>query len=206
MSQPADTVKLQACLDRLNAGDPTGRDRLLAYARERLLRLTRKMLGDFARVRRYEETDDVLQNSLVRLVRRLGAVRVATVAEFFRLAAGEIRRELIDLARHYYGPLGAGRNESPLPDPPGSSDGRRAADPSERTDDPGRLAVWTDFHSAVERLPADERDVFSLVWYHELTQEQAARLLGVSVPTVKRRWLTARLELKRFLDHAPARE
>jgi RNA polymerase sigma-70 factor (ECF subfamily) len=200
----ADTVELQACLDRLNTGDAAGRDLLLEYARERLQRLTRKMLGDFARVRRYEETDDVLQNSLVRLVRRLAAVRVATVAEFFRLAAGEIRRELIDLARHYYGPLGAGKNEAPLPEPTNNSDGGHLFDPSEHTADPGRLALWTDFHAAVERLPPEERDVFSLVWYHELTQEQAAGLLGVSVPTVKRRWLTARLALKRFLDPAPA--
>src|SRR5438067_1670296 len=69
----AATTEMQACLDRLNAGDAAGRDRLLAYARERLLRLTRKMLRDFARVRRYEASDDVLQNALVRLVRRLAA-------------------------------------------------------------------------------------------------------------------------------------
>src|SRR5439155_8064380 len=146
----AATTELQAFLDRLNAGFTVGRYCLLAYARDRLLQLTRKMLGDFARIRRYEESDDVLQNALVRLVRRLGAVRVTTVAEFFHLAAGEIRRELIDLARHYYGPRGLGRNEAPLPEF-GSSDGDgRLADPSERTADPGRLALWTDFHAAVE--------------------------------------------------------
>lgn len=200
----ADTIELQACLDRHNAGDRAGRDRLLGYARERLLRLTRKMLGDFARVRRYEETDDVLQNALVRLVRRLEAVRVSTVGEFFRLAAGEIRRELIDLARHYYGPLGAGRNEASMPEASSPDGDGTPVDPGERTGDPSRLALWTDFHEAVERLPADERDVFSLIWYHELGQEQVAGLLGISVPTVKRRWLTARLTLQRFMERTPA--
>ena len=199
----AATTELQAFLDRLNAGDAVGRDRLLAYARDRLLRLTRKMLGDFARIRRYEESDDVLQNALVRLVRRLGAVRVATVAEFFHLAAGEIRRELIDLARHYYGPRGPGRNEASLPEPTSSTGGGRLAEPSEHTADPGRLALWTDFHAAVERLPAQDREVFSLIWYHELTQDQVASLVGVSVPTVKRRWLTARLALQQLLDRPP---
>jgi RNA polymerase sigma-70 factor (ECF subfamily) len=198
----APTVELQACLDRLNAGDPAGRDRLLEYARDRLLRLARKMLGDFARVRQFEETDDVVQNTLVRLVRRLGAVRVATVTEFFHLAAGEIRRELIDLARHYYGPRGAGRHEAPLPGT-GSAESRGPADPGEQTADPDRLAQWTDFHAAVERLPGEERDVFNLVWYHELTQDQVAGLLGVSVPTVKRRWLAARLRLQEALGGPP---
>jgi len=40
------------------------------------------------------------------------------------------------------------------------------------------------FHEAVERLPADERDVFSLIWYHEVGQgvpkdEKRARALYV---------------------------
>ncbi len=38
---------------------------------ERLTRLARKMLKDFGRVRRWEETDDVVQNALLRLYRTL---------------------------------------------------------------------------------------------------------------------------------------
>ena len=56
---------------------------------------------DFPRLKNWEETDDVLQNAALRLDRALGVVPVASAAEFFRLAATVIRRELLDLARHY---------------------------------------------------------------------------------------------------------
>ncbi len=46
-----------------------------------------------------------------------------------------------------------------------------------------------------ERLPAEEREVFDLLWYQELSQAEAAALLGVSERTIKRRWQSARIML-----------
>jgi hypothetical protein len=68
------------------------------------------MLRDFPGVHRWEETDDVLQNAQLRLNRALGAAQPPTVAELFRLAAAQVRRELIDLARHYSAACGLGAN------------------------------------------------------------------------------------------------
>src|SRR5439155_24901588 len=103
------TTRLQNHLDRLNGGDERALDELLRGAAERLTRLTRKMLRGDRRVTRWEQTDDVLQNAAVRLHRALATVRPKTVRDFFRLFALQIRRELIDLARHHYGPAGAAR-------------------------------------------------------------------------------------------------
>ncbi len=194
------TTVLTACLERLRAGDPRAREALIARTRERLERLTRRLLNDFARLRRFEETDDVLQNALLRLLRRLESQPPGSAAEFFALAAREIRRELIDLARHHFGPRGAGRHEVALPPAPSSEDTPApAADPSEQTHEPGRLARWTELHEQVERLPEEERAVVDLIWYHGLTRAEAAAVLGVSEPTVKRRWLAARLRLQSVL-------
>jgi DNA-directed RNA polymerase specialized sigma24 family protein len=68
------STQIQRCMDRLRAGDVSARDELLARASARLTRLTRKMLRDFPGVHRWEETDDVLQNAVVRLCRALGEV------------------------------------------------------------------------------------------------------------------------------------
>ena len=54
---------------------------------------------------------------------------------------------------------------------------------------------WTDFHRLAGGLPEAEREVFDLLWYQDLTQEEAAALLGVDVRTVQRRWRSARLNL-----------
>jgi RNA polymerase sigma factor (sigma-70 family) len=47
----------------------------------------------------------------------------------------------------------------------------------------------------VDALPAEEREVFDLVWFQGLSQPQAAALLGVSEATLKRRWWSARQRL-----------
>ena len=71
-----------------------------------LERLTRRMLKDYARLRRWEQTGDVLQNALLRLHRALASERPRSVRAFLALAATQIRRELIDLSRHHFGPEG----------------------------------------------------------------------------------------------------
>ncbi len=102
------TAVIQGCLDRLRAGDDSAHNALLASTRDRLARLARHMLRGFSGVSRWEQSDDVLQNALVRLDRSLRSVSPPTAQDFFRLAAAQIRRELIDLARHYFGPAGLG--------------------------------------------------------------------------------------------------
>ena len=59
-------------------------------------------------MRRWEETDDVVQNALVRLRRAVETKAPVSVRSCVNLAAVQIRRELIDLARHYHGPNGMG--------------------------------------------------------------------------------------------------
>jgi RNA polymerase sigma-70 factor (ECF subfamily) len=74
----------------------------------------------------------------------------------------------------------------------------------ESTLDPGRLALWTEFHQRVEELPDAVRAVFELVWYQELPQDEVAQLLHISVPTVKRRLVEARVRLMDLLEDAEA--
>jgi RNA polymerase sigma-70 factor (ECF subfamily) len=192
------TTRMQLCLDRLQAGDHAARGELLAAAGDRLSRLTRAMLRDYQRVRRWEETADVLQNALLRLHRALEAVTPASLREFYRLAALQVRRELIDLARHHYGPEGpAAHQESVGAEPPEA--------PAEATWGPTRLAAWAEFHEQAGALPEDEREVFDLLWYQGLTHAEAAALLGVSTKTVQRRWQAACLRLHEALgDDLPS--
>jgi RNA polymerase sigma-70 factor (ECF subfamily) len=191
------TTQIQGWIERMNAGDQAAREALLTHVCGRLRRLTRKVLQDFRRVHNWEETDDVLQNALVRLLRTLEKAKPASVAEFFKLAAREIRRELLDLVRHYYGPQGMGANQVATPD--SDSSPRLAAEQSTTTHEPSRLAMWRELHEQVERLPDEEREVFDLVWYQGLTQAEAAAVLKVAPVTIKRRWLAARLQLQEAL-------
>jgi RNA polymerase sigma-70 factor (ECF subfamily) len=191
------TTQLQVWIERMNAGDATARQQLVGHTCERLRRLTRKMLHDFPRVGRREDADDVLHNAVLRLLRALESVPLSSVAEFFRLAAMQIRRELIDLARHY------ARCPEALVQPTrkleeDSSGGTPPTEkvPSASTCDPQKLASWSEFHKQVEALPVQEREVFGLLWYHGMSQAEAAGVLNVSLATVKRWWMSARLRLQ----------
>lgn len=184
MSDPS-TRHLQALIDRMNAGDPNARNQLFELASGRLHGVTRKIRSDFPRLRNTEETGDLLQKGLIRLLRALETTKIASPKEFFRLAALQVRRELIDLARR---PAWV-KNATDLGSGP-------LEDPSDTTYEPKKLSEWTEFHEKVDTLPDQEREVVDLLWYQGMTQAEAAEVLQVSVPTIKRRWLSARLRLQ----------
>jgi RNA polymerase sigma factor (sigma-70 family) len=193
------TIHVQRCLDRLRQGDPAARNELLEAACNRLTRLSQKMLRADGRVQRWEEADDLLQNAMVRLCRALTDVTPATPREFFRLAALQIRRELIDMARHHFGPRGHGAKHETL-GPQVDNEARQTPyDAADATHEPAGLAAWGEFHQKVETLPDQEREAFELVWYQGLTHAEVAALLEVSTKSVQRRWQSACLKLHEAL-------
>jgi RNA polymerase sigma-70 factor (ECF subfamily) len=204
----ASTAQLQKWIDGMNAGDAMAREALFAHTAERLRRLAGKMFQDFRRLGPVNDEDDVCQKAVMRLLNALKSEKPATLLAFFKLAATQIRRELLDEVRKRFGPQGSGAHRAPN----GCwqrRDGTPAAGPekSDSTYDPGRLAFWTEFHEQVQELPEKDREVFELLWYQGLSHAEAATLLGVSEATIQRRWFDARYALgERLRDKATARE
>jgi RNA polymerase sigma factor (sigma-70 family) len=186
MSQhPDSTTQLQHWLDQMRKGNSAASEALVQHACERLRRLTRKMLHGYPALHRWEQTDDVLQNALMRLHKALAKVQPETVRGFFQLAAKLIRQELIDLGRHYLGSQGLGANHASEPDLIAVVE---------------RVQTFNTFHELVENLVAEEREVVDLMFYQGMTEREAASTLAVSDRTVKRRWRSARLALYKDLQ------
>src|SRR6056297_3480174 len=99
-------TQIQNLVGLAASGDPSARELLLLHAKDRLTRLTRKMLRGYPKLRGWEQTDDVCQNAMLRLHRALEDVPIESASHFFNLPATQIRRELCDLARHHVGPQG----------------------------------------------------------------------------------------------------
>lgn len=186
------TTQMLLWLERMQAGDLGSREEILCHVRSRLERLTRKMLQDYPRVKRYEQTDDVLQSATLRLLGALRDVRPTSMRDFFGLASLQIRRELLDLAKHYYGPQGEGAHHASLP---GDRSGAVMPEKTDPGDEPNKLAAWCEVHEKVKLLSAEEHEVFDLLYYQGLTQVEAAVILNVSVRTVQRRWQSSLLSL-----------
>ena len=181
------TIRLQSSLDRLHAGDKSARAELIGYSSERLKSLARKMMKPFGKLYRWEETDDVFQDAMLRLHRALEAVKPESVAQFFALAATQIRRTLLDMARHYYGPEGPGTYQH--------------FDVNSATDEPANPRQWIEFYETLDTLPQEERTVVDLLWFEGLSQAEAAIALGLNERTIRRRWYSARYLLHKVLRH-----
>lgn len=189
MSEPTvNTIQLQDWVARIRAGDLAARDELLRAVCHRLERLARAMLHRYPSVRRWEETADVFQNSALRLMRALQDVTPTSTRDFFGLAAQQMRRVLLDLAKHYNGPRGDGANLAPV----AAGAAPEPAAPNGGTD----LDTWQAFHEGVEELPPEEREVVGLVFYHGWQQQQIAELFGIDERTVRRRWNAAQAKLR----------
>lgn len=186
------TQRLKNWLDLARQGQVDARNEIIAHACERLRLLTRRMLKNYPKVKRWSETDDVLQNAMIRLHRSLAEIQPETPRQFYGLATTQIRRELIDLARHHYGAHGNGANHH--------TDGGETTERKSDEREPESLEGWSLFHEAVEGLPDDEREAVNLIWYEGLSQPDAAQLLEISLATLKRRWQRARITLGKLVE------
>ena len=202
MDDPPLPPTVADCLLDLAAGDDSARARIIELCSERLRLLAHRMLNRFPSVRRWEDTDDVFQNAAIRLYRCLGDVSIESPREVMALAATQIHRELIDLARHHAGPMAFGGNHATGVLIEDESNSRHpAATPA---DVGTTIDRWSLFHEAIAQLPAQQREVFQLVWYLGADQQSIANLIGCSVRTVKSRWREAREGVKAALgDRAP---
>src|SRR3954454_20510941 len=95
------TNSLDDVIRRLAAGDAAARDAVVSQCVDRISKMARRQLRAFPAVRRWEQTDDVVQNVVQRLYRALGEVRPKTSRELMGDCGELIRRELIDLKRHH---------------------------------------------------------------------------------------------------------
>ena len=198
----ADLLARLADARAVAAGDEAAiRVRLFEIAYARMQALAHRMIRGYPQVRRWDETDDVVQSAALRLHRALETVELRDARHLLRLTALEIRRELLDLARKHAGPESAAAHHET--NVLATADGvvmkvdlatDEAAEPADR------LEPWTRLHDAVAALDADDRELFDLVWFLGATQHDIATLTGASPRTVRRRWESIKHQLVKALD------
>jgi RNA polymerase sigma factor (sigma-70 family) len=180
---------LDHLLHRLQQGDRQAQGDLIRYTQSRLRLHVHNMLKRFPAVQKQENTSDVLQNVWIRIQRTLENLTITSGLDLLRLSALHIRYELIDLARQHSARPLTFSGQLHAPDPAAS---------------PVDVAYWQEIHQHLSQLPAEERDLFDLLYYQGLTKEQTASLLKLSLSTLKRRWIAARENLGRWLQVGPS--
>jgi RNA polymerase sigma-70 factor (ECF subfamily) len=120
------------------------------------------------------QPDELLSGVVERLLKAMREVRPRTVRQFFALVNQHMRWELNDLARR-------------LDEQPGAVELREGLLPAPVSSDSVITAQGRRMLEAIDKLPEDERETFSLVRIQGLTHAEAAEVLGVSAKTVQRR-------------------
>jgi RNA polymerase sigma-70 factor (ECF subfamily) len=133
------------------------------------------------------QTDELLSAVAERLLKALREARPRSVREFFALAAQHMRWELNDLTRRLdKQPANVELCEGEVVAPAPSDSGLSA--------DACRML------EAIEALPEEEREVFSLIRIQGMTHTETATLIEVSTKTVQRRLNRALLLLTKALS------
>lgn len=195
MEQPQTTLAIQGYLDELtglrgNAPvEPVVRA-LLERAAGRLELLCGTLLfRSYPRLTRPPlnlQSDEMLSAVVERLLKAMREARPRNVRQFFAIANQHMRWELNDLARR----LDDRAPEVPIPD------GLAATEDSHNSRvSPVALRLF----QAIDELPDEEREVFSLTRIQGLSRSEAAEILDVSVKTVQRRINRAVLLLSQTL-------
>lgn len=168
---------------RAQAGDRAALERLLSHAHALLHPFTRVMLRD------EDAADDVLQDVLVLLYRKLGTLRDprAFSAWARRIASRQIFR---DLRRHR---KYEAAHEELSPDLPGTA--------GEPVLDPG----WVErLPALLERVSPASRAVLALHYLDDLTLDEVATVLDIPPGTAKSRLAYGLSTMRKLLASAPA--
>lgn len=196
MDPGATTAAVQRYLDELadvrgdQPAEPIVRE-LLAGSARRLHLLCASMLHrSYARLERPPvglHADEMLGAVVERLLKALREARPRTVAQFFALANLHMRWELNDLARLLDQRTPVAALQPELVQAPSESGTVLSVDAQRML-------------AAIEALPEDERETFSLVRIQGLMHSEVADVQGVSTKTVQRRLNKALVLLAQSLD------
>jgi RNA polymerase sigma-70 factor (ECF subfamily) len=133
------------------------------------------------------QSEEMLSAVVDRLLKAMQEIRPETVRQFFALANQHMRWELNDLARRLDGQVPVGGLEAELIPSPENS-GSQLSQNARRILD------------AIEALPEDDREAFSLVRIQGMTHREVADVLGVAEKTVQRRLNRSLMMLADKLD------
>jgi RNA polymerase sigma-70 factor (ECF subfamily) len=197
-----------ALLRRAEAGDAAALGALFAHYRDRLrkmvrLRLDRRLSGRI-------DTSDVLQDVYLDLARRFPEYAGAPTVPFYIWLRALTGQRLVDLHRHHLGAQmrDAGQEVSLYRGAlPAASSAALAQQLLAGLTSPTQAAVREEMRlrlqEALNSMDPIDREVVVLRHFEELSNVEAAEVLGIEPPAASKRYIRALRRLKAILDSVP---
>lgn len=176
-------------LSHIEIGDPSAADQLLPLVYQELRKLAAVRLAQELPGQTLQATA-LVHDAYIRLVDAQHAKNWDSRGHFFAAAAEAMRRILVEQARrkksqrHGGGRIRLDLDEECLP-------------PAETIAEANRILAVNEALTQLETAEPRKAKLVKLRFFAGMTLEEAAKVLGVSVPTAKRDWASARVWLYR---------
>jgi RNA polymerase sigma-70 factor (ECF subfamily) len=195
-------------LRRARAGDEAALGALFALYRDRLRQMVRLRLD--RRVSGRLDPSDVLQEAYLDVARRFPEYAAAPTVPFYLWLRALTGQRLIDLHRQHLGAQmrDAGREVSlyrgALPQASSASLAQQLlAGLTSPTQAAVRAEMQVQLQEALNGMDPIDREVVVLRHFEELTNVEAAQVLGIDPPAASKRYIRAIRRLKAILDAVP---
>jgi RNA polymerase sigma factor (TIGR02999 family) len=177
-----DVTRVLACIDQ---GDPTAAEKLLPLVYAELRRLAADRMAREKPGQTLQATA-LVHEAYVRLVDQKTGLQWNSRGHFFAAAAEAMRRILVERARHKNSQKGGGQFE------------RVELVDIEAPEDPAFIDMLALHHALAKLEQKDGRkaELVKLRFFAGLTNEEAARVLGISSSTADNDWAYARAWLR----------
>lgn len=190
MSEFTDSDGIDLLLEKLRNNDKDAKNAIIVQTLNRLERISRRMFHKFPSLQQSEETGDILHMLVLKLDKALSHVTPDSVAGYFALVNLNLNWILKELARK--------TKVSGVLKSTGMNDILNGV--SDPYSGPKSNLEWVDFFEILEKLSQENREVFDLIWLQGLDQKQAAKVLGISLRTLIRRWIKSKLEIRKLIN------
>ena len=174
MSSPNDDYVTELALNA-GRGDKAALTQFIAATQDDVWRLLAHLAGA-------EHADDLTQETYLRVLGALPRFKARSSARTWLLSLA--RRAWIDSVRH---DMARPRKSA------AEYDDVAAQEPS--PDDPNAWSEWIDARTPIDALPADRREALILTQVRGYTYEEASKIAGVRVGTIRSRVARARRDL-----------
>lgn len=190
---------LQSCLDRLAAGDASTMNELLndlfLVVQARLRKRARQVIRGFRLVRVTHDTNDLMQETSIKLMTSIKALKPESTRQFLGLVGKNMRWVLIDLHRQCSGPQSYEANRATNVFRGSDGELQHHVDQVADAGDDPDLTRFERLHEAAERLDEADQELFHMRWFVGMTHAQIAAQLGCCDKTAKREWSRVKRQL-----------
>ncbi len=205
-----ETAEVQALLDRLQSGDQGALGELFSRYRERLARMIQFRLD--GRLKGRIATSDVLQEAYIDALKRLPHFQTVPDMPFLIWLRWVTMQRLVEVHRQHLGAQmrDAGREVALRPGGALSASSEKIADFIGDLTSPSRAAeraeAMDQLREALEGLDPTDREVLALRHFEELTNQEAAAVLGIQPAAASKRYVRALERLKGALEQLQGSE